>query len=68
MSLAHPRRARGLLRALASTARVWAALWPRRSPTPPEFSAEAARRRHIALKNHLRYLPGARDLNGGRHG
>ncbi len=34
MTLSHPRRARGLLREIASTARIWFALWPRRSPRP----------------------------------
>lgn len=38
-------------------------LWPEPSPAPPpEFSPEALRRRHLALKNHLRHLSGARDL------
>lgn len=34
MTLAHPRRSRGLLRAMAENARIWFALWPRRSPRP----------------------------------
>ena len=34
MTLSHPRRARGLLREFAAEARVWFALWPRRSPCP----------------------------------
>ncbi len=34
MTLAHPRRSRGLLREIAAAARVWFALWPRHRPTP----------------------------------
>ena len=34
MTLSHPRRARSLLREIATAARIWFALWPARGPRP----------------------------------
>lgn len=62
MTLAHPRRASGLLHDLAAEARVWFALWPKRGPRPQAGTDRAGRAVYVDADASLRRAEGLSAL------